>query len=65
MNSTTLKDTAIANYINNNFYIMNLDVDTNDTIVVKGQKYFKTISLGGIVPGKIFQIIYRFFPVTL
>ena len=46
MNATTLKDTAIANYINKNFYIMNLDVDTSDTIVVKGQKYFKTLVNG-------------------
>jgi thioredoxin-related protein len=46
LNATTLKDTAISNYINKNFYIMNLDVDSNDTIVVKGEKYFKTLING-------------------
>jgi thioredoxin-related protein len=46
LNATTLKDTAIANYINKHFYIMNLDVDANDTIIVKGQKYFKTLING-------------------
>lgn len=45
-NATTLKDTAIANYINKNFYMINFDAESNDTIIFKGEKCFKTLANG-------------------
>jgi thioredoxin-related protein len=45
-NATTLKDTSIANYINKHFYLMNFDAESNDTIVFKGEKCFKTLLNG-------------------
>ncbi len=44
--ATTLKDTAIANYINKHYYIINFDVDANDTLLFKGEKCYKTITNG-------------------
>ena len=44
--ATTLKDTAIVNYINKNFYMINFDADSNDTILFKGEKCFKTLAGG-------------------
>lgn len=41
-NATTLTDTAIANYINKNYYIMNFDAESNDTLIYKTEKCFKT-----------------------
>lgn len=45
-NATTLKDTSIANYINKHFYLMNFDAESNDTIMFKGEKYFKSLING-------------------
>lgn len=41
-NATTLKDTSIANYINKNFYVMNFDAESSDTIMYKNEKCFKS-----------------------
>ncbi len=38
---TTLKDTAIVNYLNKNYYVLNLNVESNDTIIFKNEKHFK------------------------
>lgn len=40
--ATTFKDTAVANYINKHFYLMNFDAESSDTLVFKGEKCFKT-----------------------
>lgn len=45
-NATTLKDTSIANYINKHFYLINFDAESNDTIMFKGEKCFKTLMNG-------------------
>lgn len=45
-NATSLKDTTIANYINKHFYLVNFDAESNDTIMFKGEKCFKTIMNG-------------------
>ncbi len=45
-NATTLTDTAIANYINKKYYIMNFDAESNDTLIYKNEKCFKTILNG-------------------
>jgi len=45
-NATTLKDTSISNYINKHFYLINFDAESNDTILFKGEKCFKTILNG-------------------
>ena len=44
--ATTFKDTAIANYINKNYYMINFDAESNDTLVFRGQKSFKTLLNG-------------------
>ena len=41
MGKTTFADTLIADYINKNFYVLNFDVEQDDTIKFKGEKYFK------------------------
>jgi len=43
MTKTTFADTAIANYINKNFYVVNFDVESNDTLKFKNEKYFKVL----------------------
>lgn len=45
-NATTLKDTSISNYINKHFYLINFDAESNDTIIFKGEKCFKTLLNG-------------------
>lgn len=45
-NATTLKDTAIANYINKYFYVINFDAESNDTIMFRGEKCFKQLTNG-------------------
>lgn len=45
-NATTLKDTSIANYINKYFYLVNFDAESNDTILFRGEKCYKTILNG-------------------
>jgi len=44
--ATTFKDTAIVNYINKNFYVINFDAESNDTIMFKNEKCFKTLVNG-------------------
>ncbi|MES2133485.1 MAG: DUF255 domain-containing protein [Bacteroidota bacterium] len=44
--ATTFKDTAIANYINKHYYLMNYDAESADTILFKGEKCFKTLVNG-------------------
>lgn len=44
--ATTFKDTAIANYINKNFYMINFDAESNDTIMFKNEKCYKTLLNG-------------------
>ena len=44
--ATTFKDTAIANYINKNYYLVNYDAESADTVMFKGEKCFKTIVNG-------------------
>lgn len=46
LTNTTLKDTAIVNYINKNYYVINFDAESNDTIVFKNEKHFKNASNG-------------------
>jgi thioredoxin-related protein len=41
MERTTFVDSSIAGYLNKNFYVVNFSAESNDTIVFKGQKYFK------------------------
>jgi thioredoxin-related protein len=44
--ATTLTDTAIVNYINKYFYVMNFDAESNDTIIYKNEKYYKNLING-------------------
>ena len=44
--ATTFKDTSIVNYINKHFYLMNFDAESNDTIMFRGEKCFKTLLNG-------------------
>jgi thioredoxin-related protein len=46
MTKTTFVDTSVATYINKNFYVVNFDVEQEDTIKYKNEKYFKTIYNG-------------------
>lgn len=46
LNATSLKDSAIAAYINKNYYIINFDAESADTIIFKGEKCFKQIVNG-------------------
>ncbi len=43
MSKTTYVDTSIANYLNKNFYFVNFDAESNDTILFKNTKYFKQL----------------------
>lgn len=43
MTKTTFVDTNVANYINKNFYLLNFDATSNDTIIFKNEKYFKVL----------------------
>jgi len=43
MTKTTFPDSALADYINKNFYLVNFDAATADTIVFEKQKYYNTI----------------------
>lgn len=44
--ATTLKDSAIASYINKHFNIINFDAESNDTIYFKNEKHFKQLVNG-------------------
>ena len=46
MNKTTYVDTSVASYINKNFYLVNFDAESNDTIVFKNEKFFKQLLNG-------------------
>lgn len=41
-NKLTFSDTSISNYISKHFYLVNFDAEQADTIMFKGDKYFKT-----------------------
>lgn len=43
MSKTTFVDSSIANYLNKNFYFVNFDVESSDTIVFKNTKYYKQL----------------------
>lgn len=43
MNKTTFTDTLVADYINKNYYLVNFDAESNDTILFNNQKYFKQL----------------------
>lgn len=45
-NATTIKDSAVANYINKNFYLVNFDAESPDTVLFKGEKCFKMLVNG-------------------
>lgn len=44
--ATSFKDTAIAKYINKHFYLMEFNAESNDTIMYKGEKCYKTLMNG-------------------
>jgi thioredoxin-related protein len=63
MKKTTFSDTLIANYINKNYYVVDLDAESNDTIAFKKEKHYKTVqngyplhSLGARLTGNAFTI---------
>ncbi len=43
MNATTFVDTSIASYINKNFYLVNFQATSTDTILFKNEKYYNTL----------------------
>jgi thioredoxin-related protein len=43
ISKTTFVDTSIANYVNKNFYLVNFNAESNDTIVFKNTKYYKQL----------------------
>lgn len=43
MSNAVLRDTAIAAYIQKNFYLVEMDATRSDTIVFKGEKHFPTL----------------------
>lgn len=45
-NATTFVDTSIASYIDKNFYLVNFDAESNDTIIYNGEKHFKQLISG-------------------
>lgn len=46
MNKTTFVDTSIASYIEKNFYLVNFDAESADTIVLNNEKFFKQVVNG-------------------
>lgn len=46
MIKTTYVDSSIASYINKNYYVVNLDAETEDTLVFKNKKFYKTLING-------------------
>lgn len=42
MEKTTFVDSSIANYINANFYVINFNAESNDTIIFKNTKHYKS-----------------------
>lgn len=45
-NKTTFNDTSVAAYINKNFYLVNFDAESNDTILFNNEKHFKQLVNG-------------------
>lgn len=45
-NKTTFTDTLVADYINKNFYLVNFNAESNDTIVFNNEKFFKQLVNG-------------------
>lgn len=43
MNKTTFADTLVADYINKNFYLVNFDAESNDTIVFNNEIFYKQL----------------------
>jgi thioredoxin-related protein len=43
MSKTTFVDTSVANYINQNFYLVNFNAATTDTIIFKNEKHYNTL----------------------
>jgi thioredoxin-related protein len=43
MTKTTFPDSAMASYINKNFYMVNFNATNRDTIIFKNEKYFNTM----------------------
>jgi thioredoxin-related protein len=43
MGKTTFVDTSIASYINKNFYLVNFNAGSTDTILFKNEKYYNTL----------------------
>jgi thioredoxin-related protein len=43
MTKTTFVDTSIAQIINKNFYVVNLDAEMTDTVKFKNEKHYKTL----------------------
>lgn len=45
-NKSTFSDTSVANYINKNFYLVNFDAESNDTVYFNNEKHFKQMVNG-------------------
>jgi thioredoxin-related protein len=43
MNKTSFVDTSVANYINKNFYVVNFNAATTDTVLFKNEKHYQTL----------------------
>lgn len=43
MTKTTFIDTSVADYINKNFYLVNFNAGSKDTIIFKNEKYYNTL----------------------
>lgn len=43
MNKTTFTDTLVADYINKNFYLVNFDAESNDTIIFNNEIFYKQL----------------------
>lgn len=43
MSKTTFLDSSLADYINKNFYLIELNINRTDTLVFKNEKYYNTL----------------------
>ncbi len=43
MSKTSFVDTSLANYLNKNFYFVNFDAESSDTVLFKNNKYYKQL----------------------
>jgi thioredoxin-related protein len=46
MTKTTFVDTTVARYIDKNFYVVNFNAETGDTILFKNERFFKVLING-------------------